>query len=138
MAREKSILTSVKKTLGFAKDYTAFDHDVITHINTCFFKLNQLGIGPPEGFAIEDDTAVWEDFVHAELNVSVMNALQTYFYLKVRSFFDPPESPHHVAALKEQIMELEYCLKMERELTKWGAGESALPMASSVLDGGVG
>lgn len=127
MALEKSILTSVKKTLGFDKGYTQFDHDVITHINTCFFTLNQLGIGPPEGFAIEDDQTNWEDFVDGDINVSAMNALQTYFYLKIRSFFDPPETPHHIAALKEQIMELEYRLKTERELTKWNAPQSSLP-----------
>jgi hypothetical protein len=127
MALEKSILTSVKKTLGFAKTYTDFDHDVVTHINSAFFTLNQLGIGPPEGFAIEGEEEMWEDFVDGELNLAAMNALQTYFYLKLRLWFDPPETPHHMAAIKEQIMELEYRLKTERELTKWIARQSSLP-----------
>lgn len=127
MAREQSILTSVKKTLGFRKDYTEFDHDVVTHINSAFFTLNQLGIGPPGGFAIEDDEAVWTDFTHAELNVAAHNALQTYLYYKVRVAFDPPETPHHLSAMKEQITELEHRLKTERELTKWNALPASLP-----------
>jgi hypothetical protein len=127
MALERSILTSVKKTLGFRKEYTDYDHDVITHINSAFFTLNQLGIGPPEGFAIEDETDTWDDFVHAELNVAAMNALQTYFYLKLRLWFDPPEAPHHVSAMKEQVEELEHRLKTERELTKWNALPSSSP-----------
>ena len=33
---EDSILTSVKKMLGIAEDYTEFDLDIITHINSVF------------------------------------------------------------------------------------------------------
>lgn len=125
MAREKSILLSVKKSLGFDKEYAAFDHDVITHINSAFFSLNQLGIGPPEGFAIEDEAAEWVDFVDGELNLAAHNALQTYFYYKVRMAFDPPGTPHHLTAMKDQITELENRLLIERELTKWNAQPSS-------------
>ena len=58
-----SILTNTKKILGIDETYTAFDIDVLTHINSVFFTLNQLGIGPESGFAIEDDAAVWSDFL---------------------------------------------------------------------------
>jgi hypothetical protein len=127
LAREKSILLSVKKTLGMSDDYDAFDHDVITHINSAFFTLNQLGIGPPEGYAIEGDEEEWADFVAGELNLAAHNALQTYFYYKVRMAFDPPETPHHLAAMKEQVAELEFRLLTERELTKWNAPQSSSP-----------
>lgn len=126
MALEDSILKNVKKNLGLDAEYTAFDNDVITHINTCFFTLNQLGIGPPEGFMIEDDSVKWEDFVAGPLNIAGENALKTYFYLKVRSFFDPPGTPHHISAMNEQIQELEHRLHTERELNKWSA-PSSLP-----------
>lgn len=138
MAYEESILKSVKKSLGLDPEYKAFDSDVTMHINTCFFSLNQLGIGPPGGFMIEDDTVLWSDFVSTELNLSAKNALQTYFNLKVRSFFDPPDAPHHITAIKDQIVELEQRLLAERELTKWTA--PGLPMFPDhlILDGGVG
>ena len=54
---EQSILKSTKKILGIAEDYTVFDLDIITHINSAFSTLTQLGVGPVEGFIIEDDTA---------------------------------------------------------------------------------
>lgn len=119
MAAEESILKSVKKNLGLDPTYKAFDHDVMTHINTCFFTLNQLGIGPAEGFAIEGEDERWVDFTDVKLNISAQNALQTYIYLKVRSIFDPPGTPHHISAIKEQIEELEHRLKTERELNTW-------------------
>lgn len=128
MALEESILKDVKKNLGLDDDYKAFDHDVITHINTCFFTLNQLGIGPPEGFMIEDETVQWVDFVDGNLNMAARNALKTYFYLKVRSFFDPPETPHHINAIKDQIAELENRLLTERELVKWSTPPSSLSL----------
>lgn len=128
MAIEDSILKGVKKSLGLDENYAAFDHDVTTHINTCFFTLNQLGIGPPEGFVIDGPEDTWEDFVDGSLNKAALNALQTYFYLKVRSYFDPPGTPHHITAMKEQIEELEHRLSTERELRKWTAPSSSLSL----------
>ena len=52
-----SILTSVKKILGIESSYTHFDEDIIIHINSAFFILNQLGVGGEEPFTIEDESA---------------------------------------------------------------------------------
>ena len=46
----ESILTSIKKLLGIPEDYTAFDDQIIIHINSVFMILNQLGVGPKDGF----------------------------------------------------------------------------------------
>ena len=54
----ESILTSIKKLLGIAEDYNQFDQDLIMHINSVFSILNQLGVGPSEGFSISDSFAV--------------------------------------------------------------------------------
>ena len=45
----ESILTSIKKLVGIAEDYTVFDTDFIIYINSAFATLNQLGIGPIKG-----------------------------------------------------------------------------------------
>ena len=50
----ESILQSVKKMLGIIPEYTNFDDDIIMHINSVFMILQQLGVGPKEGFAISD------------------------------------------------------------------------------------
>lgn len=49
-----SILTSVKKLLGLTEEYTAFDADLIMHINSVLMILRQMGVGPQEGFGISD------------------------------------------------------------------------------------
>jgi hypothetical protein len=114
---ETSILTGTKKILGLAEDYTAFDHDVITHINTAFSTLTQLGVGPAVGFMIEDETAQWTDFIVD--NDLQYNSVKTYVYLRVRMLFDPPATSFVIAALNEQIKELEWRLNVHREETGW-------------------
>lgn len=116
MALEPSILKSTKKLLGLDANYDAFDTDIITHINTAFFTLNQLGIGPDSGYMIEDDQATWDEFTAGYLN---FNAVRSYIYLSVRLAFDPPSASHHLKAYEDQIDELAYRLSLERELHAW-------------------
>ena len=104
---ETSILTSIKKMLGVAEDYTEFDEDIITHINSVFLNLTQLGVGPEEGFMIEDDTAVWEDFIDDSIQ---LQAVKTYVYLKVKLLFDPPLSSSVTESINRMIAELEWRL----------------------------
>jgi hypothetical protein len=113
---ETSILTSTKKILGIPDDYTVFDLDIITHINTAFSTLTQLGVGPAEGFMIEDNTAEWTDFIVDDLQY---NSVKTYVYLKVRQLFDPPTTSYLITAFNEQIRELEWRLNVHREETGW-------------------
>lgn len=113
---ETSILTSTKKALGLGEDYTAFDLDIITHINTAFSTLTQLGVGPPLGFMIEDDTADWADFLGDDLQ---LNSVKTYVFLKTRMLFDPPITSFHISAMNDQIRELEWRLNTHREETGW-------------------
>ena len=101
----ESILTSIKKLLGIAEEYTHFDPDIIMHINTVFMVLNQLGVGPEKCFVIEDDTSTWEDFLGRK-NQNI-EAVKTYMYLKVRIVFDPPASSTVMKAINDAISEYE-------------------------------
>lgn len=114
---ETSILTSTKKILGLAEDYTVFDHDVITHINATFSILTQLGVGPVEGFMIEDASAEWTDYIPDD--IAQLNAVKTYVYLKARQYFDPPTTSYMISAMDRQIAELEWRLNVSRESTEW-------------------
>ena len=49
---EESILNTVKKTVGMNPEYTAYDSDIIMHINTALMRLRQLGVGPKQGYRI--------------------------------------------------------------------------------------
>jgi hypothetical protein len=135
---EESILISTKKILGLAAEYTAFDLDIITHINSAFFTLTQLGIGPAAGFAIEDDKAVWSDFIGTGLE---FNSVQTYVYLKVRLLFDPPTTSYLIAAFEKQLQELEWRLNVTREDAEWVDPNPVIVEDETVLiktiDGGI-
>jgi len=113
---EQSILTSTKKILGIAEDYTVFDLDIITHINTAFSTLTQLGVGPANGFMIEDAEAEWTDFINNDLQY---NSVKSYVFLRVRQLFDPPQTSYLIAATQKQIEELEWRLNVHREEDGW-------------------
>lgn len=112
MSTIDSILESVKKVLGLHADNTDFDVDVTMHINSIFSILAQLGIGPETGFAIEDDSAEWSDFLEDEL---LLNNVKTYVYLRVRMLFDPPTNSFTIDAMNRQIDELTVRINMHRE-----------------------
>lgn len=107
-----SILTSIKKLLGIAEEYEHFDPDIIMHINSVFMVLNQLGVGPSEGFRIEDKSATWDEYITEEDN---LDAVKTYMNLKVKLLFDPPLSAAVREATNQMINELEWRLNVETE-----------------------
>lgn len=127
---ENSILIGTKKILGVAEDYTAFDLDIITHINTAFSTLTQLGVGPVEGFMIEDDSAEWEDFIEDDLQ---LNSVKSYIFLKVKMLFDPPTTSYLIDAQERQIAQLEWRLNVHREETGWVAPIDPLIPESETL-----
>lgn len=105
------VLNSIKKRIGFEPDYTVFDQDLLVSINTAFFNLRQLGVGPDKGFRISSSSDGWDGFVSQE-NPS-FDAVKDYVYLKVRLAFDPPATSFAIDAIKGQISELEYRLNVE-------------------------
>lgn len=104
-----SILVSVKKLLGIDAEYTIFDPDIIIHINTAFAVLNQLGVGPEEGFMIESDSEVWDDYI---VDYNFMMA-KTFVFLKVKIAFDPPSSTALLESMNRQLDELTWRLEVE-------------------------
>jgi hypothetical protein len=122
-----SILTSVKKVLNVDATYTAFDEDILMHINSVFSTLTQLGVGPATGFAIEDDTATWDAFLGTDPR---LNNGKTYVCLRVRMLFDPPTTSYLIDAMKEQIRELEFRMNVYRGETAWVDPDPA-PVSSS-------
>lgn len=112
---EGSILNSIKKLLGIAPEYTQFDSDIIMHINSVFMILHQLGIGPKEGFRIENSNSEWSDYITDEDN---LDAIKTYMHLKVKIAFDPPLNSTVMEAHRQMISELEWRLNIQREENK--------------------
>lgn len=103
----ESILTSIKKLLGITEEYEHFDPDIIMHINSVFMILTQMGVGPSEGFIIEDETTTWSDYSE---NTMPIESIKTYIYLRVRLLFDPPSSSAVIESMNRTINELEWRL----------------------------
>lgn len=113
----ESILTSIKKLLGPEEDYDNFDTDIIIHINSAFSDLHQIGVGPTEGFMIEDDSAVWTDFI-PDISKYKLQSVKTYIYLKVKLVFDNATlSSSVIASMERQIKEYEWRLNTAVETT---------------------
>lgn len=111
---ESSILNSTKKILGIGAEYTPFDLDILTHINSTFSILDQLGVGPEGGFFIEDSGPEWDAL---GLPANQLNLIRTYVFLRVRLLFDPPTTSFLLEATKEQLQEYEYRISLIREGT---------------------
>lgn len=127
---EDSILISTKKILGIAPDYDVFDLDIITHINATFAVISQLGLGPVDGFMIEDETAVWTDFLPSS---NALNMVRTLVYLKARLLFDPPTTSYLIEAVNNQIKEYEWRLNVIREDAQPWPTLPTLPLARSTV-----
>lgn len=106
---ETSILNSIKNLLLVPDDLTEFDNMIITHINSVFLNLAQLGVGPEEGFSIEDETAEWDEFISDNAQ---LQSVKSYMYLKVKLLFDPPLSSSVIESMNRQIAELEWRLNV--------------------------
>lgn len=125
-----SILDDVKHMLGLLPEETAFDQDIILHVNSVFGVLHQLGVGPQMGFRIEDDSADWDDFVTDYR----LNIVKSYMFLRVKLLFDPPQTGFTIQAMERQITEMEYRINVTAEYS--GATPTHNEGGELVLDGG--
>lgn len=107
----QSILLTVKKMLGIAEEYHAFDIDVITNINSVFLTLNQLGVGPTLPYAITGEEETWKDFLGSQYDF--LAGVQTYIYQRVRLLFDPPTNSFLVNAIQKSCEEFEWRLSIQ-------------------------
>src|SRR3954451_9011081 len=114
---EQSILKSTKKVLQIGLDDESFDLDVMTHINSAFSTLHDVGVGPEAGFFIEDDEAQWEDFLTGD--TIQLSRIKTFVLLHSRLIFDPPATTFHLNSAQEQLKEALWRISAKREGEAW-------------------
>lgn len=108
-----SILTSIKKMVGITAEDTQFDVDIVTHINSVFADLTQMGVGPSKGFSIWDDSAIWDDFISDSL---LLQSVKSYMYLRVKILFDSASmGSATLASYERQIAQWEWRLNVAAE-----------------------
>lgn len=105
-----SILTDTKKVLGVDEEATEFDTDIIMHINSAFFLLNDLGVGV-SGFSISDELPTWEDFLGSRTDLEIV---KSYVFVVVRLAFDRPETSYGIQALERMRDEWGWRLELRR------------------------
>ncbi len=109
---DESILNTIKKMLGIDPDFTAFDDDLVIHINSVFFIMYQMGIG--KKYRIEGPDELWADYLDGRDD---LDAVRTYMYGKVRLVFDPPTIGALKEALELMVKEYEWRLFSATDLT---------------------
>ena len=118
-----SILNSTKKLLGIPTEYDHFDIDIMMHINAVFMTLQQLGVGPANGFMISDEYTTWDQFM---TEGPALNTVKSYMGLKVQMLFDPPSSGTIMEARKTMIAEYEWRLNLAAETPQKDGEEDEL------------
>lgn len=111
-----SILDSIKNDAANVNPVdSAFDGELILHINSAFAVLRQIGVGPTAPFLIEDNTKTWSEFTDDE---NLLPLVKAYVSLRVRKLFDPPSSSALATALDNSISEYEWRLQIEADTYK--------------------
>ena len=103
----ESILKSIKTLLGVSTEDSAFDVEIMLHINSAFMVLHQLGVGSDNPFFIESDEVLWSSFT-ADINKYL--SVKQYIYKSVRLIFDPPTLSSVLEAFNRAKQELEWRL----------------------------
>ena len=109
---DDSILLTIKKMLGMEMDYCAFDTDIIVFINSAMMTLQQLGVGPEQGFVVTGLNEMWSDFIPSD---TMLEGVKSYIFLCVKMVFDPPTSSFVMESMKAQKEELEWRLREQAE-----------------------
>lgn len=109
---DASILNTIKKLLGLDISYTPFDTDIIVFINSAMMVLQQLGVGPLEGFTITGPKETWADFLPSD---TMLDGAKQYIYLSVKMVFDPPASSTILDAYQKLKSEIEWRLREQAE-----------------------
>lgn len=116
-----SILDTTKLQLGLDPEDDTFDVELILHINTVFFVLDQLGVGPAGGYMITSRDNKWTEFV----GINALAAVKSLMGLRVKLIFDPPATGPATEAIERQVQQLEWRLNIQMEGVRWVASQQA-------------
>ena len=109
-----SILKNIRYRVVSDEGDTSFDTDIIDLINSAFADLNDIGVGPSDGFSIENDQYCWEDFSE---DVRVLSSVKEFVYLTVKLTFDPPTQTSLLTSMENKLKKLEWRLNVKCDST---------------------
>ena len=120
MADEAKILDSVKAYCRISLDsgVTAYDEELISHINTVLMELNQMGVGPEGGFILETGEETWNQVIPDSIKYA---GIKDYVKIKTRLLFDPDAFPPSAKESAEKMLaEIEWRLNYKADAERAG------------------
>jgi hypothetical protein len=114
---DMTILETVKDMIGPSIDYDVFDKTLLIHINSFFEVLTQCGIGPEDGFKVDENTT-WDDFITTGVTNKLFDMAKDYIQICTRLVFDPPTSSTAVDILTQTYKEMEWRMFVEADSNK--------------------
>lgn len=97
----ETILSSIKALLGVESSITAFDNELIMHINAAISELTQGGVGPQEGMQVTA-SSTWNDF---SSDITIVAPSREYVFCKTKLVWDPPTNSFICDALSKRAEE---------------------------------
>ena len=106
----ESILNTIKKMLGVPVEDSAFDSDVLVHINGALSTLTQLGVGPVDPILVANKDTEWSSLT---IDPTVQGMAKQFIYLTVKLLFDPPSTSFVIESYAKTIQELTWRLEVQ-------------------------
>ena len=103
-------MNDVKKALGIAEDYTAFDQEIILYTNSALMFAEEIGL---PSFKITGKTETWEQYLNGV--TKNVEAVKAYLYMQVRLVFDPPANSFVVTAIEKLLQEYAWRINLQKE-----------------------
>ena len=117
---DTKILDDVKAYCRITLDssVTAYDEELIGHINTVLMDLNQMGVGPEGGFILETGEEVWSQIIPDAIKYA---GIKDYVKIKTRILFDPDAfTPNAMNSAIERLKEIEWRLNYKADAEREG------------------
>lgn len=109
---EISILRTVRDYCNIDPDDSTFDTELLLHINSAFFVLYQLNVGPETPFQIRNESSSWADFMS---DIERLESVKLYICVKTKLAFDPPSVSYVADAMQRILSETEWRLNAEED-----------------------
>lgn len=117
---DTKILDDVKAYCRITLDsgVTAYDEELIGHINTVLMMLNQMGVGPDDGFELTDGNETWSQIIPDNIKYP---GIKDYVKIKTRILFDPEAfTPNAMNSANEMLREIEWRLNYKADAERDG------------------
>ncbi len=117
---DTKILDDVKAYCRITLDsgVTAYDTELIGHINTVLMMLKRMGVGPDGGFVLTTGDETWSQIIPDLIKYA---GIKDYVKLRTRLLFDPEAfTPNAKESAEKQLEEIAWTLNYQADADRDG------------------